>query len=60
MGFHLAQADVILAEAGDQNLDQAPFAGLEIAEQQVTAFAVNINDLSGTHGLILYSFLGLI
>ena len=60
MGFHLAEAYVILAEAGDQHLDQASFAGLEIAEQQVTAFAVNINDLSGAHGLILYSFLGLI
>lgn len=50
MRFHLAEADVILAEAGDQNLDQAPFAGLEIAEEQIATFTVDINDLSGAHG----------
>lgn len=60
MGLNLAETYVILAEAGDQNLDQASFAGLEIAEQQITAFAVNINDLSGTHGVFLYSFMELI
>ena len=49
MSFHLAEADIILAEAGDQNLDQASFPRLEIAKEKVAALAVDINDLSGAH-----------
>jgi len=57
MGLHLAQTDVILAEAGDQDLDQASFPRLEIAEQQIATFAVDIDDLSGAHVRFGYAFI---
>ncbi len=57
MRLHLAEADLVFAEARDQNFDQTSFAGLEIAEQQIAALAVNINDLSGAHGLSWILFL---
>lgn len=48
-GFHIAQSHIVFAEAGNQNLDQAAFPGLEIAKKQIAALAVDINDLSGAH-----------
>jgi hypothetical protein len=56
-GFHSAEADIIFAETGDQNLDQASFTGLEIAEEQVAALAVDIDDLSGAHDRLGYAFI---
>jgi hypothetical protein len=48
-GLRTRKAHVVFAQPADQALDQAPLPRLEIAKQFVSALAMNVYDLSGSH-----------